>query len=65
MILVKGFTGTGVIEKIFEDKNSKEAVLYYKELSAQGMVVQYTNMKEKSLDEYLCSVKEKIEELHK
>ena len=65
MILIKGFTGKAVIEQAFDDNMSKEAFIYYKELTAQGIAVQYTNMKDKTLEEYLDSIKVKLTDLYK
>ena len=65
MILIKGFTGFSTIERIFKDEDKNKAFEYYKELAAQGIAVQYTNMKEQSQDEYLDSLLVKLKELYK
>jgi len=67
MIKVKGFNQNESVsvEKIFESEDSEKAMIYYKELSNEGLTVVFTNFRDMKIKDYLDELNKRNQALIK
>jgi hypothetical protein len=63
MISIKGTNANCSVQKLFEDEESSKAMDYYRELASEGLAVQYTRLKDKTVKEYTEDLNARVKKI--